>query len=84
MALTITFALYGWLYFTINNMINKGEAISPDIVRVRSSGAAAELYPDSLGDYKLSEHVTHNNLPVYHHLARDDRYIVNIGTKETD
>ena len=49
-----------------------------DIVRVSSSGPAGELYPDSLGDYRLTD-ITHNDLPVYQHSARDDRYIISVG-----
>ena len=50
----------------------------PNMVRVSSSGPAGELYPDSLGDYRLTD-IIHNDLPVYQHSARDDRYIINIG-----
>ena len=52
----------------------------PNMVRVSSSGPAGELYPDSLGDYyKLTIDVTFNDLPVYQHSARDDRYIIGNG-----
>ena len=52
----------------------------PNMVRVSSSGPAGELYPDSLGDYyKLTTDNTLNDLPVYQHSARDDRYIVGNG-----
>ena len=48
-------------------------------MRISSSGPAAELYPDSLGDYYLlPPDITLNNLPVYKHSVRDDRFIVNI------
>ena len=53
----------------------------PNMVRVSSSGPAGELYPDSLGDYyKLTIDVTLNDLPVYQHSARDDRYIIGNGS----
>ena len=51
----------------------------PNMVRVSSSGPAGELYPDSLGEYKLMKDIIHNGLPVYQHLARDDRYIIYNG-----
>ena len=51
----------------------------PNMVRVSSSGPAGELYPDSLGDYKLMTDIIHNDLPVYQHSARDDRYIIGNG-----
>ena len=53
----------------------------PNMVRVSSSGPAGELYPDSLGDYyKLTIDVTLNDLPVYQHFAKDDRYIIGNGS----
>ena len=58
------------------------EVIQPvylDIVRVNSSGPAAELYPDSLGKYGLLPDITLNHLPVYQHLTRDDRFIIGSG-----
>ena len=50
-----------------------------DIVRVSSSGPAAELYPDSLGEYRLLSDITLNDYPVFQHSARDDRFIIFIG-----
>ena len=67
----------------IRYMMNEeDEVIQPvylDIVRVNSSGPAAELYPDSLGEYRLLPDVTHNDLPVYKHSIRDDRFIIQNG-----
>ena len=59
----------------------EGEAqpIYPTIVRVSSSGPAADLYPDSLGVYKLLPDITHNDRPVFQHSARDDRFIIQNG-----
>ena len=59
----------------------EGEAkpVYPDIVRVNSSGPAAELYPDSLGDYRRLPDITHNDLPVFKHTVRDDRFIISVG-----
>ena len=48
-------------------------------MRISSSGPAAELYPDSLGDYYLlPPDITLNDLPVYKHSVRDDRFIFNM------
>ena len=55
------------------------QQLIPDIVRVSSSGPAGELYPDSLGEYKLMKDIIHNGLPVYQHSAGDDRYIIYNG-----
>ena len=77
--------MYCGLYFAIrdisNSVVIKEETVVyPDIVRVSSSGPAAELYPDSLGDYHLlPDNITLNDLPVYQHSARDDRFIISNG-----
>ena len=55
------------------------QLVLPDIVRVNSSGLAAELYPNSLGDYRLLPDITFNDRPVFQHSARDDRFIISIG-----
>ena len=55
------------------------QLVLPDIVRVNSSGPAAELYPDSLGEYRLLPDITLNDRPVFQHSARDDRFIISIG-----
>ena len=67
------------MYFAVRDLITASKPIQ-DFVRVSSSGPAGELYPDSLGDYyKLTTDVTLNDLPVYQHSARDDRYIIGNG-----
>ena len=70
---------YFSIKYTITKVSNEDQQVIPDIVRLSSSGPARELYPDSLGDYRLMTDVTHNDFPVYQHLAREDRYIINIG-----
>ena len=55
------------------------QPVYPDIVRVSSSGPAAELYPDSLGEYRLLPDITFNDRPVFQHSARDDRFIIQNG-----
>ena len=75
--------IYCGLYFFIKYAIVTSKEAAmlalPNMVRVSSSGPAGELYPDSLGDYKLMAYVTHNDLPVYQHSTRDDRYIIGNG-----
>ena len=74
--------IYCGLYFAIKYTIvteaEIAQQLIPDIVRVSSSGPAGELYPDSLGDYRLTD-ITHNGLFVYKHSARDDRCIIGNG-----
>ena len=74
--------IYCGLYFAIKYTIitetEEAQQAFPDIVRVSSSGPAGELYPDSLGDFKLTD-IKLNDLPVYQHSVRDDRYIIGNG-----
>ena len=70
---------YFSIKYTITKVSNEDQQVIPDIVRLSSSGPAGELYPDSLGDYRLMKDVTHNDFPVYQHLARDNRYFIYIG-----
>ena len=69
--------IYIGMYFAVRDLIVASSPVE-DIVRVSSSGPAGELYPDSLGDYRLTD-ITLNDLPVYQHSARDDRYIIGNG-----
>ena len=59
----------------------EAQPVYPDIVRVSSSGPAAELYPDSLGEYRLLPDMSHYDLPVFQHSARDDRFIIQNGNE---
>ena len=70
--------IYCGLFFAIKNTIITDEArlVQPNMMRVTSSGPAAELYPDSLGEYRLLPDITHDDLPVFQHSARDDRFII--------
>ena len=73
--------IYCGLYFAIKYWIITEEAriVQPNMMRVSSSGPAAELYPDSLGEYRLLPDITLNDYPVFQHSARDDRFIIFIG-----
>ena len=51
----------------------------PDIIKFCSTGPASAEYPESLGEYQLLQDKYHNGFPVYQSLAKDDRYIINIG-----
>ena len=73
--------IYCGLFFAIKNTITTGQGNTQysNIVQVNSSGPATELYPDSLGEYGLLPDITLNDLPVYQHLTRDDRFIIGSG-----
>ena len=51
----------------------------PDTIKLSSTGPIVEIYPESLGEYQLLQDRYHNDRPVYQSLAREDRYIINIG-----
>ena len=53
--------------------------VHPDIIKLSSTGAASEKYPESFGEYQLLQDTFHNRHTVYQSLARDDRYILYIG-----
>ena len=73
--------IYCGLYFAIKYTIitKEGSIVQPNMMTVSSSGPAAELYPDSLGEYRLLPDITLNDYPVFQHSARDDRFIIYIG-----
>ena len=76
--------IYCGLYFFIKYRIvtsTEAEMLAfPNMMRVSCSGPVGDYYADSLGDYyKLTIDVTLNDLPVYQHSARDDRYIIGNG-----
>ena len=54
-----------------------GEIKHPDTITI--TGLLAEKYLESLGEYQLLQDISYNRFPVYQSLARDDRYIINIG-----
>ena len=64
--------------YTINGE-DESQPVYKDIVRVNSSGPAAELYPDSLGEYRRLSDITHNDRPVFQHSDREDRFIIQNG-----
>ena len=51
-------------------------------VTVSSEGPAAEMYPDSMGQYNLLRDVYRYDRPVYKHVDREDRFIIFAGRNE--
>ena len=72
--LTLTFLVYFGMYITLNNM-----TIVVQSVTVSSEGPAAEMYPDSMGQYNILRDVYRYDRPVYKHVDREDRFIINAG-----
>ena len=62
------------MFITLNNM-----TIVVQSVTVSSEGPAAEMYSDSMGQYNLVRDVYRYDRPVYKHVDREDRFIINAG-----
>ena len=69
--LTLTFLTYLGLYFVLNSPVQT--------VTVSSEGSAAEMYPDSMGQYNLLREVFRYDRAVYKHMDTVDRFIIYTG-----
>ena len=72
--LSATFWTYLELYTVLNNMTRPVQTVT-----VSSEGPAAEMFPDSMGQYNVLREVYRYNRPVYKHVDRDDRFIIHTG-----
>ena len=62
------------MFITLNNMTSAVQTVT-----VSSEGPAAEMYPDSMGQYNILRDVYRYDRPVYKHVDREDRFIINTG-----
>ena len=69
--LTLTVLTYLGLY----NELSKLTIAAPNVT-VSSEGPAAEMYPDSMGQYKILKDLYRSNRAVYKHVEREDRFII--------
>ena len=74
MILTLTFLTYLGLYTVLNNMTRPVQTVT-----VSSEGPAAEIHPDSMGQYNVLRDVYRSNRAVYKHVDREDRFIIYTG-----
>ena len=72
--LTLTFLVYFGMFITLNNMTSAVQTVT-----VSSEGPAAEMYPESMGQYNILRDVYRYDRPVYKHVDREDRFIINAG-----
>ena len=72
--LSATFWTYLELYTVLNNMTRPVQTVT-----VSSEGPAAEMYPDSMGQYDILREVYRYDRPVYKHVDREDRFIIFAG-----
>ena len=62
------------MFITLNNMTSAVQTVT-----VSSEGPAAEMYPESMGQYNILRDVYRYDRPVYKHVDREDRFIINAG-----
>ena len=72
--LSATFWTYLELYNIMNNMTRPVQTVT-----VSSEGPAAEMYPDSMGQYNILREVYRYDRAVYKHVDREDRFIIYTG-----
>ena len=75
--LTLTSLTYLGLYLVLNNMTSPVQTVT-----VSSEGPAAEMYPDSMGQYNLLRDVYRYDRAVYKHVVRENRFIIFAGRNE--
>ena len=72
--LTLTIRAYLGFYDELSKL-----TMAPQTVTVSSEGPAAEIYPDSMGQYKIMKEVYRYDRAVYKHVDREDRFIIFTG-----
>ena len=72
--LTLTSLTYLGLYLVLNNMTSPVKTVT-----VSSEGPAAEMYPDSMGQYNILRDVYRYDRAVYKHVDNEDRFIIYTG-----
>ena len=73
--LALTFLTYLGLFAVVSRL-----TLPAQTVTVSSEGTAAEMYPDSMGQYNILKDVYLHNRAVYKHKDRSDRFIVYTGS----
>ena len=72
--LELTILSYLSSYLFLNTLTQPAQTVT-----VSSEGPAAEMYPDSMGQYNVLRGVYRYNRPVYKHVDREDRFIISAG-----
>ena len=72
--LELTILAYLSAYLFLNSLTQPAQTVT-----VSSEGVAAEMYPDSIGQYKILKDVYRYDRPVYKHVDREDRFIIYAG-----
>ena len=74
--LELTILAYLSPYLFLNNLIQPAQTVT-----VSSEGPAAEMYPHSMGKYKVLREVYRYDRAVYKHVDREDRFLIYTGRK---
>ena len=72
--LTLTFLTYLGLYGELSRMTMPAQTVT-----VSSEGPAAEMYPDSMGQYNLLREVVRYDRAVYKQVDKEDTFIIYTG-----
>ena len=76
--LTLTFLTYLGLYTVLNKITSPVQTVT-----VSSEGPAAEMYPDSMGQYNILREVYRYDRAVYKHVDRKNRFLIFTGIGNT-
>ena len=72
--MAVTVIAYFGLYYELSKL-----TMAAKTVTVSSEGPAAEMYPDTMGQYTVLREVYRYDRAVYKHVDREDRFIINAG-----
>ena len=72
--LTLTLGVYLGLFSGLSTL-----TMAAQTVIVSSEGPAAEMYPDSMGQYNILKDVYRYDHAVYKHVDREDRFVIYTG-----
>ena len=73
----LTILGYQRAYIELNNWTRPIQTVT-----FSSEGPAAEMYPDSMGQYNIMRDVYRYDRPVYKHVDRENRFIIFAGRNE--
>ena len=74
--LALTLLTYLGLYSELSKLTMPAQTVT-----VSSEGPAAEMYPDSMGQYNILREVYRYDRAVYKHVDKEDRFIIYTGCK---
>ena len=72
--MAVAFIAFFGLYYELSKL-----TMAAKTVTVSSEGPAAEMYPDSMGQYNILKDVYRYDRAVYKHVDRGDRFIIYTG-----